>query len=488
MNSLKEIRVIWMVIFHFPFILFSQEPYIFSNDKYSGISAVGISPTQPFLNPNGWDVHLFSEDIFAQNRYIYVSQTSIFGLFSGGIDSADPSNGVTGENTARVSDYYNEDITGYHFSNDIMGPSVSLNFTLLNRDFSAGFFTRLRTQSSVIEADNYLQYTNQEIDEPVLYNLGPFKLNFMNWAEFGLNLSTEIFDYADAHWVVGGNIKYLMGLDAVYVENKEDALMRREYEPDTEFPDSLEIKSLYVNDFDVEVGYATNYDFENKGYDFGVSGQGIGIDLGTTMLIPHSEYEDYDLKISMNLIDLGYVNFTGDVHSFQGEELKYVNNIVFDEAEFETPEQYAQIISNEVYGNPNQSHVSNKFTIGLPTSLHFNASKNVGENQFVNLNVIQRTPLFENSLKRSNIVNASYLYQKEKFGIGGSISMYEYKNFQVGGYLRYGPLILGSENALPFIVPHKKLHGMDFYIGLKLYPFWDNEMKRQSREKCWCDD
>ena len=65
--------------------------------------------------------------------------------------------------------------------------------------------------------------------------------------------------------------------------------------------------------------------------------------------------------------------------------------------------------------------------------------------------------------------------------------MYEYKNFQVGGFLRYGPLIIGSENALPFIVPHKKLHGMDFYIGLKLYPFWENEMTRKSREKCWCD-
>jgi hypothetical protein len=495
LNSLSEILKQWCIILFLPSIALSQEPYIFSNDKYSGISVVGISPTQPFLNPNGWDAHLFSEDIFAQNRYIYISETSVLGLLNGDdIDSANPSEGITGENTARVSDYFNYDITGYHFSNDLMGPSVSLNFTLLNRDFSAGLFTRLRTQSSVIEADNYLQYTNQEIDEPVLYNLSPFKFNFMNWGEIGLNLSTKIFDYSENVWIIGGNLKYLMGLDAVFVNNKEDALMRRTYEPDVGPPDNPEnpepsnVKTLYINDFDIDVGYATNYNFDSDVYEFNIRGNGIGVDLGTAMLIPKYKSNDYDLKISLNLLDLGYVNFTGNVHNFKGEELKYVNNVVLDEAEFENPEQYAQLISNEIYGNQNQSLVAHQFKIGLPTSVHINASKNIGENQFVNLDWIQRAPLFEYSLKRSNIVNVSYSYQKEKFGSGASISMYEYRNFQVGGFLRYGPLLIGSENLFPFFINHKKLHGMDFYIGLKLYPFWENEMTRKSREKCWCDD
>jgi len=487
LNSAWVLRLLFAGILNVPRLLIAQEPYIFSNDKYSGISAVGISPTQPFLNPNGWDVHIFSEDLFFQSNYIYVSETSLLGLINNETEEADPSNGITGENTARVFDYYNYDQTGYHLSSDFMGPSVSLNFAWLNRDFSAGIFTRLRTQSSAIEVDNYLQFTNQEIDEPVLYNVSPFKLNFMNWGEIGLNLSTRIFDYSDFEWIIGGNIKYLMGFDAVFIHSKEDALMRREYEPDPENSDA-EVKSLYINDFDIDVGYATNYNFDKSSYEMNVNGTGIGVDMGTTMLIPRSRSDDYDFKISFNILDLGYVNFNGAVHNFKGDETKYVNNPVFDDAEFESPEQYVQIISNEVYGDPNESLVSNQFKIGLPTSIHFNASKNIGGNRFVNLNVIQRMPLFEYSLKRSNIINASYSVQKEKFGVGASISMYEYKNFQVGGFLRYGPLLIGSENILPIFLNHKKLHGMDFYIGLKLYPFWDNEMKRQSREKCWCDD
>lgn len=464
---------------------YAQDPIIFSNDQYSGISAVGISPTQPFLNPNRWDVHIFSENIFFNSDYIYISKTSLLGLTKGEIESADISNGITGENTAKVSDYYNKNVTGYHLSSDFMGPSFSLKLNILEKDFSIGIFTRLRTQSSTIEVDNYLQYTNQEITEPVLYDLGPFTTNFMNWGEVGLNFSTELFPYSAYRWIAGINLKYEIGLDAFYINNKDHAVMRREYEPDQENPEH-EIKTLYISDFEIETGYATNYNFDTDSYEFDIKGKGLGIDAGLTLIDPDERDESYDLKISLNALDIGYVNFQGDVHNFTGQNLRYTNNPVFDNAEFESPEQYAQLISNEIYGDPDESLQSKAFTIGLPTSLHLNVSKNVGENQFVNFDLIQRTPIFENSLKRANIANLSYAVHKPGIGYGASISTYEYENFHIGGFLRLGPLIIGSENILPIFVPHKKLHALDFYIGLKLYPLWDNEMKRRSREDCRC--
>ena len=100
--------------------------------------------------------------------------------------------------------------------------------------------------------------------------------------------------------------------------------------------------------------------------------------------------------------------------------------------------------------------------------------------------MIQRIPVFENSLKRSNIFNVSYTVQKPVVGYGGSVSLYEYRSLQVGAYLRIGPLILGSENLFPLIFKQKRLHSGDFYIAIKLYPFWDNEMKRHRRENCNC--
>src|SRR5690606_5822147 len=100
----------------------------------------------------------------------------------------------------------------------------------------------------------------------------------------------------------------------------------------------------------------------------------FGAAIGIAMLNSDGKSETYDFKMSLNALDIGTINFTGDVHRFQGNDLRYVNNVVFDETDFESPEQYAQLVSNEIYGNPDESHVSNSFTIGLPTSLHLNLS------------------------------------------------------------------------------------------------------------------
>src|SRR5690606_1242752 len=135
----KVLALKWTIaaqIFTISLFSFAQDPLIFSNDSYSGISAVGISPTQPFLNPNNWDVHLFSENIFFNSDYVYISKTSLLGLANGEIKSADISNGITGENTRKVTDYYNHDVTGFHFSSDLMGPSFSLNLNVFEKDFS----------------------------------------------------------------------------------------------------------------------------------------------------------------------------------------------------------------------------------------------------------------------------------------------------------------------------------------------------------------
>ncbi|MET3732181.1 hypothetical protein [Moheibacter stercoris] len=481
------------IVFYFFIFLFqgntthAQDPYIFNHDRYSGISTVGISPTQSYFNPNRWDFHLFSNGIFVQNRYGYISKSSLFGLTKGEIRESDIEQNITGENTKKVWDYFNFDETGYHFSNELMGPSFSYNFEIGDRFFTAGFFTKLRTQSSIIEVDNYLQFTNQEIDEPILYNLDPFKANFMNWTELGFNFATRIFPYAPQQWIIGANFKYLMGNDAFYVNNRQPALLRREQHEilDPTNPGQTR-KVLFASDFDVEVGYATGYNFEKEAYEYQTMGTGFGADVGISMVNYNGNDEDYDFKLSANILDIGSVKFDGFVHEFIGNNFQYTHNPALEDIDFESVEQYAQIISQEIYGDENRSLISNDFTIGLPTSLHVNASKNIAENTYINADIIQRTPVFQNSLKRSNILHLSYLFNTHKWAYGGALSLVEYKYLRAGAFLRYGPLVIGSENFLPIFIPHQKLKGADFYIGLKIYPFRNRDMERRSRKPCKC--
>jgi len=463
--------------------IFGQESYLFSNDKYSGINAAIISPTQTFLNPNPWDVNLIAENVFVQNDYGYISQESILGLRNASIQTASPRKNITGENTPDVFDFYNKNFATYHFSSDLLGPSFSLKTKIKEKGFAFGLFSRLRTQTAAVRVDNYLRFGNQNYQEPEFYELNPVKVNVMNWAEFGFNFATEVFPNSNYQWIIGGNLKYGMGLDAVVVKSAEMELTRTTIVD----ADGVSKDLISAHNFDIEASYATNYNFNSSKYELKRRGNGAGVDLGLTFVNKDENSEDYISKISFNILDVGFVNFLGENHRFTGQSIQLTENSTFENKKFDTPQKILQTVSQEVYGSPTASFQGNHFTVGLPTSVNLNFSKNVGENRYMNANWIQRVPIFENSLKRSIILHLSYSVEKPVIGYGVSTSLYEYRNLQFGGYFRIGPLIIGSENALPLLFKHKKLHAADLYLALKFYPFWDNDLKRHRRKKCNCD-
>jgi len=460
----------------------AQQNPLFSNDIYSGISSASTSPTQPFINPNPWDVQLFSEDISLINDYAYISQFSLLGLASKKIESADPRRGIRGDGKAGVMDYYNHDFANLHFSSDILGPSFSMKTHIGNQDFSIGLFSRLRTQVSVSDFDNYLRFQNQAIARPEDYFLKPFTSSFMNWGELGLNFSTKIFNQSDYDWLVGFNIKYEVGFDAYNLQNIDNLEL-------TARLDDQQRSIVSAEQYNIAASYATNYDFDQKKYNFKQQGKGLGLDFGLAFInkFPHSEA--YDFKMNFNVLDLGYVNFNEGInHRFVGrKKIDLEQNPAFDDVKFTTVENFLQTLSDEVYGNPNASLESPGFKIGLPTSINLGLSKNLKENQYLNFNWTQRIPVFENSLKRINAMKVSYSVQKKAIAYGFSTALYEYNNLQFGAYARLGPFIIGSENIFPLLFNHKKLHAGNFFIGLKLYPFWDDDFKRHRREKCNCD-
>lgn len=460
----------------------AQQNIQFSNDIFSGISAASFSPTQTFINPNPWDVQLFSEDFNILNDYAYISQQSLLKLPGSKIETANPKKGILGSNTANVLDFYNKDKANLFLSSDIMGPSFSMKLRVKEQDFSIGLFTRLRTQTSVKDFDNYLRFQNQEIDRPTEYFLKPLNTSFMNWGELGLNFSTNLFKNSDYEWLLGFNLKYEIGLDATNVQNLDDLKL-------TSVKDDLGEYITSAEQYNIKASYATNYNFESKKYELKQQGKGLGLDIGLAFINKFPDSEAYDFKVNINLLDFGYVNFqNGSNHRFVGDKkIDLDQNLAFDNVKFTSAEHFLQTLSTEVYGNANASLEAPGFKIGLPTSLHFGISKNLNTHHYLSFNWIQRWPVFENSLLRTNVMTMSYAWQKKAFAYGISSSLYEYNNLQFGGYVRFGPLIIGSDNLLPMFVSHKKLHAASFFIGFKLYPFWDDDFKRHRRQKCNCD-
>ncbi|RWW98928.1 hypothetical protein [Flavobacterium cerinum] len=469
--------ILRIVLLLFPLLMSAQDAVIFSNDKYSGISSVGFSPTQPFFNPNSWDINIVAVDIFIQNNYTYISKQSIIGLADADIKSVSLRDKIMGISGPNLQDYYNKDKGGYHFSSDILGPSASLSVDINQKKYTFGIFTRLRTQGSAIDIDNYSRFNNTNIDAVYMYNFSPFKTNFMNWGEIGVNVATQIFQDKEYKLVLGGNLKYEMGYDAMNLNNKNTANLRR-----TVNSTDLSTNTEMAN-YDIEASYVTGYDSEGKQYNIKPNGKGFGLDIGLAFTEWDFRMEDYNLKMSFNILDIGYINFKGENHRFNGKPFDF-NTL--DGKKIESPQEFFQIMSEEIYGNPNASLAGTKFTIGLPTSLHFNISKRIRENHYLNFDLVQRAPVFENSLKRSNIANVSYSVQKRIIGYGTSMSLYEYRDLQFGAYLRLASLIIGSENFFPLFFKQDKLHAADIYIGLKIYPFSEKSPDKIRRSKCRC--
>ena len=462
---------------------FGQNILSFSNDQYSGINGAIFSPTTPYFNPNKWDVNIVSEDVMFRNNYGYISDKSVLGLLKGDIKTANHRRGIRGDSESNVLDFYTDHFVSYYVENDVMGPSFSFKQKIKDQTFRLGFFTRLRTQSSVKDFDNYMRYANQEIIEPKEYAFQPVKVNLMNWGEIGLNLSTNLYTTNTQELIVGANLKYLIGLDGAVINSKNQIKL----EADTiSNPGRVDI---YASNYNIDASYATNYDFDGEKYSLKSRGNGFALDLGIALVNRRLNDELYDFKLSANIMDIGYVNFKGENHQLYNpsQRVQIQNNPTLDNTDFESISQYMKLLSNEVYGDENESLKGNKFTIGLPTSLNINMSKKIRDNHYWNVNWIQRTPIFENSLKRINVLQTSYAIQKDGFAIAPSVSLYDYENITFGGYIRIGPLILGSDNALPFVFKQKKLNAGSFYFGIKLYPFWDSEAKRRNREPCYCD-
>lgn len=389
------LKLFCFFLFIFCFVkIAAQNNLTFTNDNYSGINSAVLSPTQPFLNSNPWDVNLVSADIFLQNDYAYISKQSLLGLSNSTIEVANPKENITGENTPNILDFYNKEKANFFAASDILGPSFSMTATIKEKKYVFGLFSRLRTQGSVLDFDNYLRYGNEMVPQPDDYNMKPFSTSLMNWNEVGLNAATTIFPYSDKQWILGINLKYEIGLDASNIINHQDIELTATEPGVGEDPD---YKNIYASNYNISASYITNYNFETKTYEYKQNGFGLGLDLGIAMLDKDPRQDEYNSKVSFNILDLGYVNFKQGInHLFKdGSTVWLQNNPNLQDQEFESPEQYLRLLSKEAYGDENASFAGYGFKIGLPTSINVNYSQRIREHHFVNINWIQRVPVFE---------------------------------------------------------------------------------------------
>ena len=375
-------------------------------------------------------------------------------------------------------DYYSDNHKKDAFVQaDVMGPSISYR---LNYKNNVGLYTRARAVASGRNLDPGFNYYNfHEINFGNLYNLKKSDIQGAAWMEIGANFAHVLRENKEMQWSAGANLRYLVGTDAAYAKNLRDVSV------------SSKQDTLSLSGADIEIGLVTGaemYDENTAGeYKLQRKGGGIGLDIGTSLLKKRFTNDilidtdvTYKWKLNFSVLDLGYIRYKdAEVHRYTIDTPIIVD---FNSANNQpTVEKYFQDLSAQVYaGDSLKSKIDNRFVIGLPTALNLNFDYGITAHWYIKANVIQRVPVFENAIKRSNVINLNGRFQKEWIGISGGITSYEYKDLYLGGSLRIGPLIIGSDNFIPVIVRQKEATQADLYIGLKINKFWQNFLMGRS--------
>lgn len=458
-------------------LLLSQVNIGVKNDVFVYTNSLVTNPSAFLQNSNPWEVNLVTADLFIQNNYAFISKQSLLGLSSTDNlvlnDTSNQSN--LPKNTIGFSDHKNFD---GHFQADVLGPAVAFKFKIKDHELAAGFYTRLRTFGNSFRLDNQYKYDNFINQATFSREFKPFSFSLATIQESSFFISKSFLQTKSSELNLGIAFKYSKVWDAVFVNQKNKITI--DYDKAS--------NSLLYSNYDADALFTTSYNFDKETYEPKNNGSALGIDLGLTYI----DYGDYDKeegeylqKLAFSVSDIGIIKVNGEKHHFGGTPFVVNKNTDFNNVN--DISGFFKELSTHVYGNPNTSLESNSFKIALPTSLHISYSGNLLKNRYITFGVAQRLPLYKYAFKSPNLFYVNFAKTHRIITYAAQFSMFEYKKPQIGGYLRIGPLILGSDNILPVFFKQDKLQSADIYLGIKIYPFWDNALSRRFRQKCDCE-
>ena len=137
-------------------------------------------------------------------------------------------------------------------------------------------------------------------------------------------------------------------------------------------------------------------------------------------------------------------------------------------------DEFTQLVSSAIAGKGSLTSTDGPLRIWLPAALALQGEVALQHHFFIHGLAIQRIILSPQQVLRPNSITLTPRYETKHFAAGIPIDWYDYHRLMVGGYVRLGPLVLGSDNLAAWFLP-SAFEGADFYVGLHLHPFKNDE-------------
>lgn len=431
-------------------------------ERYSGIYSAGINPANTAFTPHNWEVSLFNADLFLENSYTFLRNTSLQNALRN-TDKIVSVTDTSAENPPARDAIWQDFATPTRPMHAVVqtrvgGPGFSFRF---GDNHTVGLTTAFRTHFSSYRIPEFFAYQNiSNLPRNQAINIPSVGLSGMSWAEIGLHYS-HLQEMGDLQMAWGISPKLLLGYEGFFVRAQSNF----DY---TEKPGDTVVVGSGRWDYAF-----TNGNLTDNSEDVSLKRQGMGMafDLGVSWAMP-SEEEDgsYRWRAGISLVDAGWMRFRNTARK---------HRVVFDTAITVTGAQFPgrdnvddilQDVSQAFMGDSTASLLGNAFSMALPTALSLQFDAQVMPMVYVGAVLVQRTPFSKNALKRPATLAVVPRFEHKWFSASLPVVVNDWRSVRIGAAARIAWLYLGTDNLNSFFTKDK-LSGADFYIGLKINGF-----------------
>jgi len=461
-------------LFFLPQVIFSQEQLGMRLERYSGIYSAGINPANTAFTPHNWEVSLFNADLFVENSYAFLRNTSLQNALRNTdkiVSLADTSSENPPARDAILQDFA-DGSRKMHFVTQVRvaGPSFSFRFGEKN---VVGLTTAFRTNISAYRIPEILAYpTVSDLPRNQAINIPSVGIAGMAWGEIGLHYS-RLEEIGDLQMAWGVSPKLLLGYEGFFTraQSKFDYTQRN--------GDTTAFGSA---NWDYALTTANLTDNADA-VALKRQGTGFGLDLGVSWAMPAGdEGAGYVWRAGVSLVDLGFMRFknTAQRHHIEFDTLLTISGSQFPQRN--NADDVLHDVSRAFLGDSAASLQKNAFAMGLPTAISAQFDARVAPMLYVSGILVQRVPLSKYSLKRPSTLAVVPRFEHRWFSVSLPLVVDDWRTFRAGAAIRLAWLYLGTDNLGSF-TNKDKLSGADVYIGFKINAFSLNFKKRDKGYK-----
>lgn len=445
---------------------YTQNYYAIQGSNYAGSLGIGNNPASIVNTPYKWDLDLFSVQVKNATNGVVIRNYSLF------------SNPKNSQYSIREGDYRRYAYADFNVN--LLNARIALN-----RRQAIGFGINLRGYTQVSSAPvNFVDSLKNTGD---FFDLGNYNRKLYgnavhsSWIELFATWAQTIWDRPDARLNAGITAKVSRGISGAYVNLLNGSVAQ------TIHGNSY---AYTMQDAFAAYAYSSNYDAWQKGRsnnqnmnDFLTHSQaGLSFDLGAEYIIKPSQtpaafdeddnYYDYDWKIGLSLLDVGFNRFT------YGRESRVLSGFQDNITDSVLDTRFQNIKNVQEFNErlngivKNITHQTGTFNVVNPARLVLNVDHYISGAWYINGNASLNLSGLSGSqwrLTELNMLTITPRWETRRLGFYLPMQLNIKNQLWVGGAVKLGPLLLGVHNWANVFAKNKMQNG-GAYLAIVIRP------------------